>query len=104
MFNIYNLPRGIDQEENFETILINQGLHIERIVSAGQISPTGFWYDQDRHEWVTLLQGTATLTWEDGRRQKLSAGDCLLIRAHQKHRIEYTSQDPPCIWLAVHFD
>lgn len=104
MFNIYNLPRGIAQEENFETILINQGLRIERIVSAGQISPPGFWYDQDRQEWVTLLQGKAVLAWEDGSRQELSAGDCLLIRAHQKHRIEYTSQDPPCIWLAVHFD
>ncbi|NEP28859.1 MAG: cupin, partial [Moorea sp. SIO3I6] len=22
--------------------------------------------------------------------------------AHQKHRVEYTSAEPPCIWLAIH--
>lgn len=104
MFNIYDLPQEIDHEEKFETILLNQGLRIERIISTGQTSPEGFWYDQDRHEWLTLLQGTATLRWEDGRQQELSAGDCLLLRAHQKHRVEYTSAEPPCIWLAVHFD
>ena len=33
---------------------------------------------------------------------KLTAGDYLFIPAHQKHRVEYTSSRPPCIWLAVH--
>jgi cupin 2 domain-containing protein len=28
----------------------------------------------------------------------------LLIAAHQKHRVSFTSQDPPCIWLALHLD
>lgn len=104
MFNIFDLPRGIDREEAFETLLINQRLRIERIVSAGQVSAEGFWYDQNQHEWVMLVQGEARLGWEDGRRQDLKAGDCLLIRAHEKHRVEYTSQEPPCIWLAVHYE
>ncbi|NEO01320.1 MAG: cupin, partial [Moorea sp. SIO3I7] len=33
---------------------------------------------------------------------KLKPGDYLFIKAHQKHRVEYTSAEPPCIWLAVH--
>lgn len=103
MFNIYDLPRGIDRDEVFETLMQNPELKIERIVSAGQVSAEGFWYDQDQHEWVLLVQGEARLVWEDGRMQDLKAGDCLLIPAHEKHRVEYTSQQPPCIWLAVHF-
>ncbi|MGE5390878.1 MAG: cupin domain-containing protein [Deltaproteobacteria bacterium] len=104
MYNIFALPREIDREEVLETILLSQGLRIERIVSAGQVSPEGFWYDQDKQEWVVLLQGEAGLEWADGRKQKLAAGDCLLLQAHEKHRVEYTSKQPPCIWLAVHFE
>lgn len=104
MYNIYNLPKGIEQEEVFQTLLLNQGFRIERIVSAGQISPEGFWYDQDQNEWVVLVQGEARLGWRDGRQQTLKAGDCLLIRAHVRHRVEYTSQEPPCIWLAIHYE
>jgi len=104
IFNIYDLPSGIDREEVSQSLLISGGVRIERIVSVGQTSPQGFWYDQDKKEWVTLLQGQARLAWGDGRQQELSAGDCLLIQAHEKHRVEYTSQEPPCIWLAVHFE
>jgi len=103
LFNIYRLPPGIEREEVVENLLIDGGVRIERIVSAGQASPEGFWYDQEQNEWVSLLQGQARLSWEDGRQQELSAGDCLLIPAHERHRVDYTSQDPPCIWLAVHF-
>ena len=48
-----NLP-----EETFTTILRASALRIERIVSWGQCSPPGFWYDQEEHEWVMLLQGS----------------------------------------------
>ncbi len=51
---------------------------------------------------VILLQGEAELAYGDGSRMALKAGDYLLIKAHQKHRVEYTSSDPPCIWLAIH--
>ncbi|NLW91162.1 MAG: cupin domain-containing protein [Syntrophomonadaceae bacterium] len=104
MFNIFAMPDGRDEEEVFETLLLRADLKIERIVSWGQVSPEGFWYDQEKHEWVVLLQGKAELRWEDGRRQHLTAGDCLLLRAHEKHRVEYTSEQPHCIWLAVHFE
>ena len=51
---------------------------------------------------MILLQGEATLSYEDRSQIKLTVGDYLFIPAHQKHRVEYTSASPPCIWLAVH--
>jgi cupin 2 domain-containing protein len=49
-----------------------------------------------------LLQGDAEIYFEEGPLVRLRAGDYLMISAHQKHRVEYTSIEPPCIWLAVH--
>ena len=77
------------------------GPRIERIVSEGHVSPEGFWYDQGEPEWVALLQGTAELEFEDGRRHPMGAGDWLTIPAHERHRVAHTSSDPPCVWLAV---
>ncbi len=65
-------------------------------------SIVGEWYNQDRDEWVILLQGDATLGYFDGSSIQLEAGDYVFIPAHQKHRVEYTSSEPPYIWLAVH--
>jgi cupin 2 domain-containing protein len=48
------------------------------------------------------LQGEAELSYEDGSGIRLKAGDYLSIEAHQKHRVEYTTVNPPCIWLAIH--
>ena len=66
---------------------------IERIISTGQTTPLGEWYDQETDEWVILLQGKAELSYEDGERIGLQAGDYLVIPAHVKHRVEYTSQE-----------
>ena len=78
------------------------GLHVvQRIVSVGQVSPPGFWYDQDEHEWVMLLLGSAQLEFEDGARVELEAGDSLLIPAHRLHRVSRTSVEPVAVWLAV---
>lgn len=32
----------------------------------------------------------------------LKKGDSFLIKMHQKHRVTYTSEDPPCIWLCFY--
>ena len=45
-------------EERVEILVEHPGLRIERIVSTGQASPPGFWYQQPEHEFVLLLQGT----------------------------------------------
>jgi hypothetical protein len=35
-------------------------LGVERIVSLGQVSPPGFWYDQAEGEWVLVLASAAS--------------------------------------------
>ncbi|MDF2564576.1 MAG: hypothetical protein K0Q53_971 [Massilibacillus sp.] len=102
--NLFQLPNTLSKEELFETILKNQNLTVERIISTGQKSPTNFYYDQPQDELVFVLQGEAILTFEYNKSKKLIAGDFLLLPAHQKHRVEYTSSNPPCIWLAIHGD
>ncbi|MDQ6978270.1 MAG: cupin domain-containing protein, partial [Ghiorsea sp.] len=67
--------------EVFETLLDNEHIKIERIISKGHTSPKSGWYDQEQHEWVTLLEGAATITFEDGKETKLSKGDYLNIPA-----------------------
>jgi len=89
-------------EEIFEPIIQTPDLLIERIISAGQITPPEQWYDQERDEWVALLQGSATIQYESGELHHLKPGDHLTIPAHCRHRVEFTSIEPVCVWLAVH--
>jgi len=101
--NIFQLPATVDgNRELFETLIKTRNIHIERIVSTGQVSPSGFWYDQKDDEWVTLLQGNATLEYDNGEKIELNPGDYLLIPTHQRHRITFTSEQPACIWIAIH--
>lgn len=88
--------------ETFDLLLDRPGARVERIVSTGQTTPPGQWYDQPGDEWVALLAGRATLRFERGDLIELAPGDWLLIPARVRHRLEATSADPPCIWLAVH--
>ncbi len=100
--NLFDLPKPLPDKEIFEPLIPDNGILIERILSSGQSSPEGQWYDQERDEWVVLIQGQAKLVWEDGRELEMESGDWLFIPAHERHRVEWTSEDPPCIWLAVH--
>jgi cupin 2 domain-containing protein len=93
-------PDGKPGEEQFLPLLQTGQLRLEQIVSRGQGSPTGLWYDQPKPEWVALLAGSATLEFDDGC-LPLAAGDALLIPAHCRHRVAECSQD--AIWLALHF-
>lgn len=82
-----------------DTLWKNESVRVERILSRGDASLPGFWYDQDHDEWVTLLCGEATLEFEDCALD-LTAGDHLLIPARVRHRVGQTSAD--ALWLAVH--
>jgi cupin 2 domain-containing protein len=93
-------PDSKTEQEQFIPLLQTALLRLEQIVSRGQASPAGFWYDQPTPEWVALLAGSATLEFADGR-LPLAAGDALLIPAHCRHRVAECSQD--AIWLALHF-
>jgi len=87
----------------FETLLDKEHVKIERIISKGQTSPESGWYDQAQHEWVLLLEGAATITFEDGKETNLSKGDHLNIPAHVKHKVSWTDPDVETIWLAVFY-
>lgn len=78
-------------------------MRIERIVSTGQASPPGFWYDQADDEFVVLLSGAARLQFEEGDvTLDMKPGDWVEIPAHVRHRVETTQAEPPTVWLAVH--
>ncbi len=90
--------------EIFEILLEAGNFRLERIVSHGQATPPGEWYDQDTHEWVALLSGAAGLRFEDEAAPRvLRPGDYLLIPAHRRHRVEWTDPEAPTVWLALHY-
>ena len=92
------------QQEQIDQILASPVVRIERIVSRGHASADGFWYDQDWHEWVSVLAGSAGVLFEgEDEPRTLRAGDHLLIPAHQRHRIVWTDPNRATIWLAVHY-
>jgi cupin 2 domain-containing protein len=83
------------------TILAESGnVRIERIVSTGQTSD---WYDQAETEFVVLLEGNAAIEYLNGKTVTLSKGDTLLIKPHERHKVSYTSTEPPCVWLCVFY-
>ncbi len=89
--------------EETTTVLLEQpGLRIERIHSCSAATPEGHWYDQDEHEWVAVLQGSARLQFEDEELPRtLSRGDALLIEPHRRHRVVATDPAPGTVWLAL---
>jgi cupin 2 domain-containing protein len=98
-----DLPPRQDQEW-VEVLACGEGMRIQRIVSWGQCSPEGFWYDQAEHEWVALLSGAARIQFADGDRTVILApGDSLTIPAHVRHRVEGTDPERASVWLAVFF-
>ncbi|MCF8174602.1 MAG: cupin [Burkholderiaceae bacterium] len=97
------LPAAAQAAEQFETLLARPGLRIERIVSRGQASSPGFWYQQADAEWVLLVSGEARLRFEDETEsRRLVAGDWLFIAPQRRHRVESTAADVDSVWLAVH--
>jgi cupin 2 domain-containing protein len=104
MTNIFaNIPAQIP-DEIIENLLNNDIIRIERILSKGHITPYEEWYDQSHDEWIVILQGKALLRYEESAQPlKLVKGDYLLIPAHQKHRVEWTTPDELTIWLAIHW-
>jgi len=98
--NIFELPR-LPLNEELTTILAeSDSVRIERIISTGQ---TTDWYDQDETEFVLLLDGNATLDFDDGQQVELGKGDWLTIKPHRRHRVTFTSTQPPCIWFCVFY-
>lgn len=92
------LTKAVDREL-VETLVDDPTV---RIVSTGQVTPEGYWYDQTEHEFVLLLCGAAVLHFEaDKRRITLAAGDWVEIPAHVRHRVDWIDPDAPTVWLAM---
>ena len=99
-----DLPANL-HDELVEVLAEAPDVRIERIVSTGHASPHGFWYDQRQAEWVVVLKGEAKLLFEgDTASVHMKPGDHILIPAGRRHRVEWTSDDEPTLWLAVFFD
>lgn len=102
--NLFERPSGDVCQEIVTSLVESPNLKIERIVSLGQASPTGFWYDQPWAEWVVVLAGSAGLRFEsESEVRVLFPGDYIIIPARVKHRVEWTDKDHATIWLAVHY-
>ena len=99
--NLLSPPSGPPGMETCATLLRHSTFTLQHLVSRGAASPAGFWYDQERAEWVLLLRGQAILQFESGETLTLTAGASLLIPAHSRHRVEHTS--PDALWLALHY-
>ena len=101
---LIDLPSG-ENGEMLDTLLARDGIQIERIVSHGQATPEGEWYDQETDEWVLVLSGAAGLLIEgETAPRDLGPGDFVFLPSHRRHRVVWTSADAPTVWLAVHMD
>jgi cupin 2 domain-containing protein len=102
--NLFSSLPDASRAEVVETLLGRPGIRIERIISLGQASPPGFWYDQEEGEWVLLLSGAARLRFEDEPdTRQLAPGDCVDIAPHRRHRVDWTDPTAPTTWLAVFY-
>jgi cupin 2 domain-containing protein len=97
-----NIPADLPKEL-FTMILQTSGIRIERIVSHGQTSLPGSWYDQDENEWVIVLEGHAAVQFEGDEPVELRRGSYLNIPAHVRHRVAWTDPNQKTVWLAVHY-
>jgi len=99
-----DLPVRPLPDEVVGLLLDRPGVRIERIVSTGQTTPEGLWYDQETDEWVLVVAGAARLRIEgEATDRELGEGDWILLPAHCRHRVTWTRAEPPTVWLAVHF-
>ncbi|MCI0654777.1 MAG: cupin domain-containing protein [Methylococcaceae bacterium] len=102
--NIYSPIATEKDREAFEILLQTDSFRLERILSECHATPAGECYDQPEDEWVILLRGSAGLTMEGEPAEiVLNPGNHILIPAHQKHRVEWTSATEKTCWLALHF-
>ena len=101
-----SLTSGLElpgSEELVEALYERPGVRIERIVSSGQASPDGHWYDQDSDEWVLVVAGSARLRIDgEAEDRKLGEGDYVFLPAHCRHRVAWTRSEPPTVWLVIH--
>src|SRR5437868_13279762 len=84
-----DIPADLPDEQIIE-LLSAPNVRIERIVSTGHATAPDAWYDQDRPEWVLIIQGSAGLIFEgDAEPVRLDRGSYVHIAAHRRHRVAW---------------
>ncbi|QDT99479.1 cupin domain-containing protein [Gimesia aquarii] len=106
IFNLFTPFKTPPTTEVFEELFCGSSFRVEKIVSTGQATPAGEWYDQEQAEWVVLLSGSAVLRFEGESEagRTLVPGDAVNIPAHCRHRVEATAADQETVWLAIHYE
>ena len=94
-----------DGTERVRQLQSGPGWHLDLIHSCAASSADGYWYDQDEHEWLTLLRGSARLALQSPEQTiDLSVGDGLYLAPHRRHRVERTDPEPGTLWLALYWE
>lgn len=98
--NIFDrVPINADEEE-FKVLAEKNGMVIERIVSHGHTSAE--WYDQEETEFCVVLRGAADLLIEGkSTATRMNPGTWVIIPAHVRHKVTWTLESEPTIWIAV---
>ncbi|AWM38945.1 Cupin domain protein [Gemmata obscuriglobus] len=97
------LPATRPPAEAFEVLVERAGWKVERIVSWGHVTAPGEWFDQTTDEFVALLSGAARLQVEgEPAPRELAPGDWVFLPARIRHRVEWTDEGKPTVWLAIH--
>ena len=122
--NIFDLKDLSVNEEIIKILFKNENVKIEKIISTGQ---TTDWQESNKNEFVILIQGNAEIEYYDNRicedknfktnenimrnlkntndmKLQLGKGDIILIKKGERHRVNYTSKNPCCIWICIFFD
>jgi cupin 2 domain-containing protein len=95
--------QALSEQEQVDELLARPGVTVERIVSKGHASASGFWYEQDWDEWVIVLSGEARLRFQEEKYSRtLRSGDYVFIPAKARHRVDWTKPEQATVWLAVH--
>lgn len=103
IFNILDKLPDSTCEEQFEPLFRSSNTLLERIVSMGQVTPEGQWYDQPWDEWILLYSGNASIMIEgESAPCELGPGDSILIPKRCRHRVVHTAPNQPTVWLAMH--
>ena len=106
--NLFDDAPDKSPEEICDELIRGGRFKLQRIVSSGQATPPGEWYDQSQDEWVILLSGAARLRFDadrdEGETVELRPGDYLNIPAHARHRVEWTDPEQKTIWLGLHYE
>lgn len=85
--------------EKFDTLFENGSVKVKRI-SSNEFK-NGDWYYQESDEFVYLIDGEATLEFENNEFKELKKCDFILIQKRVRHRVYSTSSD--AIWLVIFF-